>query len=167
MPRITIFLQLQMHPLFQQPYSGTNMPFITYPQQNGQVAVIVPADPSLSIEDIAAKDVPAGVPYKIVDFLNIDNTFFNSYIFDETQGAVLDFSKAQAQQTGTFNQIVYDEYAHRAVKTLSGISNTLPDSDWKTLVTNAQFAIATATTTEQLVAAIVPVQEAIAANAAI
>jgi hypothetical protein len=143
------------------------MPFITYPQENGRVAVIIPADPSLSIQQIADKDVPAGATYAIVESLNIDNTFFNSYVFDQTFGAVLDFSKAQNQQTNTLNQIVYNEYAHRAVKTLSGLSNILADADWKTLVANAQSSISSATTTEQLVAAIEPVQAAITANAAI
>jgi hypothetical protein len=143
------------------------MPFITYPQANGQVAVIIPADTSLSIEEIAQKDVPAGTPYAIVESINLDNAFFDAYVFDKIAGAVLYFSKAQTQQTNTLNRLVYNENANRAVKTLSGISNILNDSDWKTLVTNAQFAIATSTIIEELIAAIVPVQEAITANAAI
>jgi hypothetical protein len=49
---------------------------IIYPTDEG-VAVIVPADCGLSIEEIAAKDVPAGKPYKIVDVADIpsDRTF--------------------------------------------------------------------------------------------
>ena len=39
---------------------------IIYPTDEG-VAVIVPADCGLSIEEIAAKDVPAGKPFQIVD----------------------------------------------------------------------------------------------------
>ena len=140
------------------------MPFIIFPQADNKLAVIIPTG---DIND-AIKDVPEGKHYSIVDSLeNVDNEFFNSYIFDENQGAVLDFSKAQLQQTNTLNKLVYNENANRAVKTLSGISNVLPDADWKTLVTNAEFAIATSTTIEELIAAIVPVQEAIVANAAI
>jgi hypothetical protein len=71
------------------------MPFITYPQPNGQVAVIIPADPSLSIEEIAAKDVPAGVPYKIVDSLEIDNDYFNAYEFHAEDGAEVNIDKAK------------------------------------------------------------------------
>ena len=51
---------------------------IIYPTDEGGVAVIVPAaECGLSIEEIAAKDVPAGKPYKIVDLSDIpeDRTF--------------------------------------------------------------------------------------------
>ena len=41
---------------------------IMYPTDDGGVAVIIPApECGLTIEEIAAKDVPAGKPYKIVD----------------------------------------------------------------------------------------------------
>lgn len=51
---------------------------IIYPTDDGGVAIIVPAPSSgLTIEQIAAKDVPAGKPYKIVDAADIptDRTF--------------------------------------------------------------------------------------------
>ena len=50
---------------------------IVYPTDDGGVAVIVPADCGLTIEQIAAKDVPAGKPYEIVDVSEIpsDRTF--------------------------------------------------------------------------------------------
>jgi hypothetical protein len=50
---------------------------IIYPTDDG-VAIIVPADEcGLTIEQIAAKDVPAGKPYQIVDVADIpsDRTF--------------------------------------------------------------------------------------------
>jgi hypothetical protein len=49
---------------------------IIYPTDDG-VAVIVPADCGLSIEEIAAKDVPAGKPFQIVDVSEVpsDRTF--------------------------------------------------------------------------------------------
>jgi hypothetical protein len=139
------------------------MSFIIYPQENGQVAVIIPAG---DVND-AIKDIPFGKKYKIVDSLNINNDFFNSYIFDENQGAVLDFSKAKSQQNSNLNQLVYTENGHRAIKTLSGLTNVLSDSDWKTLLNISQAAIDNSTTTNELVSAIVPVQEAINANSAI
>ena len=55
---------------------------IIYPTDNGGVAVIVPApECGLTIEQIAAKDVPAGKPYKIVDVADIpsDRTFRNAW----------------------------------------------------------------------------------------
>ena len=56
---------------------------IIYPTDDGGVAVIVPADCGLTIEEIAAKDVPAGVSYKIVDVADIpeDRTFRNAWEF--------------------------------------------------------------------------------------
>ena len=54
---------------------------IIYPTDDG-VAIIVPAaECGLTIEEIAAKDVPAGKPYKIVDVADIktDRTFRNAW----------------------------------------------------------------------------------------
>lgn len=50
---------------------------IIYPTDDGGVAVIVPADCGLTIEEIAAKDVPAGKPFEIVDVSEVpsDRTF--------------------------------------------------------------------------------------------
>ena len=51
---------------------------VIYPTDDGGVAVVVPAPNSgLTIQEIAAKDVPAGKPYKIVDVADIpsDRTF--------------------------------------------------------------------------------------------
>jgi hypothetical protein len=51
---------------------------IIYPTDDGGVAVIVPAaECGLSIEEIAAKDVPQGKPFKIVEDTEIptDRTF--------------------------------------------------------------------------------------------
>jgi hypothetical protein len=54
---------------------------IVYPTDDGGVAIIVPADCGLTIEQIAAKDVPAGKPYQIVDVADIpnDRTFRNAW----------------------------------------------------------------------------------------
>jgi hypothetical protein len=51
---------------------------IIYPTDDGGVAVVVPAPNSgLTIEQIAAKDVPAGKPFEIVDVSEVpsDRTF--------------------------------------------------------------------------------------------
>jgi len=58
---------------------------IIYPTDDGGVAVIVPVDCGKTIEEIAAKDVPAGKPYKIVDVSEIpsDRTFRNAWEVDE------------------------------------------------------------------------------------
>lgn len=59
---------------------------IIYQNQEGNVAVIVPApECGLTIEEIAAKDVPAGKPYKIVDVSEIptDRSQRNAWTVDE------------------------------------------------------------------------------------
>jgi len=59
---------------------------IIYPTDEGGVAVIIPAtECGLTIEEIAAKDVPAGKPYKIVDVADIpsDRTFRGAWEFTE------------------------------------------------------------------------------------
>jgi len=59
---------------------------IIYPTDDGGVAVIVPAaECGLSIEAIAAKDVPAGKPFKIIDASEIpsDRTFRNAWEYTE------------------------------------------------------------------------------------
>jgi hypothetical protein len=54
---------------------------IIYPTDDGGVAIIVPADCGLTIDEIAAKDVPEGKPYKIVDVTDIptDRTFRDAW----------------------------------------------------------------------------------------
>lgn len=72
------------------------MKYITYPQADNKLAVIIPADSSLAIEEIAAKDVPANTPYKIVETLDLDNEYFNAYEFDAELGAKVNIEKAKA-----------------------------------------------------------------------
>jgi hypothetical protein len=59
---------------------------IIYPSDDGGVAIIIPADCGLTIEEVARKDVPAGVAYKIVDVADIpsDRTFRNAWEADFT-----------------------------------------------------------------------------------
>jgi hypothetical protein len=54
---------------------------IIYPTDDGGVAIIIPSDCGLTIDEIATKDVPTGKPYKIVDVSDIptDRTFRNAW----------------------------------------------------------------------------------------
>lgn len=57
---------------------------IIYSTPEGGVAIIIPAvECGLTIEQIAEKDVPAGVPFKVVDVSEIpsDRTFRNAWEF--------------------------------------------------------------------------------------
>ena len=58
---------------------------IIYQNDTGGVAVLIPAECGLTIEQIAAKDVPTGKPYKIVDVAEIptDREWRNEWTVDE------------------------------------------------------------------------------------
>jgi len=58
---------------------------IIYQNDTGGVAVLTPADCGLTIEQIAAKDVPTGKVYKIVDAADIptDREWRDSWTVDE------------------------------------------------------------------------------------
>lgn len=61
---------------------------IIYPNDKGGVSVVVPTPEYLkshTIEELAAKDVPAGTPYQIVDANDIpsDRTFRNAWTYEE------------------------------------------------------------------------------------
>ena len=63
------------------------MNYVIYPNDDGGVSILIPAPEALetmTIEEIAAKDVPAGKPYKIVDVSDIpsDRTFRNAWEAD-------------------------------------------------------------------------------------
>ena len=61
---------------------------IIYPTDDGGVSIIIPAPEALetmTIEEIAAKDVPSGKPFKIVAAEDIpsDRTFRNAWEYSE------------------------------------------------------------------------------------
>ena len=58
---------------------------IIYQNDTGGVAVLIPADCGLTIEQIAAKDVPTGKAYKIVDVADVptDREWRNEWTVDE------------------------------------------------------------------------------------
>ena len=59
---------------------------IIYPSDNGGVCIIIPApECGLTIEQIAAKDVPAGKPFKIVDVSEIptDRSMRDAWVWSD------------------------------------------------------------------------------------
>ena len=62
---------------------------IIYPGDNGNIALVMPTG-ELPIEQVAAKDVPAGKPYLIVDYSDIpeDHTFFGAWEADFSNAEV-------------------------------------------------------------------------------
>lgn len=59
------------------------MKYVIYPNGLGGVAMMSPAE-GWTVEVVARKDVPAGVPYKIVNAEDLpqDHTFFNAWEAD-------------------------------------------------------------------------------------
>ena len=63
---------------------------VIYKTEDGGVAILVPTSDALqnyTIQQIAEKDVPEGLPYKIVDISEIssDRTFRNAWEIDESE----------------------------------------------------------------------------------
>jgi len=61
---------------------------IIYSNDDGGVSILIPTEEYLAehtIEELAAKDVPAGKPYKIVDVTDIptDRTFRDAWEYQE------------------------------------------------------------------------------------
>jgi hypothetical protein len=68
---------------------------IIYSNPDGSVAVIIPTG-ELSIEDVAAKDVPEGITYEIVDdnAIPVDRFFRNAWVANGT-AVHIDLDKAK------------------------------------------------------------------------
>ena len=63
---------------------------IVFKNQDNSIGIITPSDEALSlysIEQIAKKDVPHNLPYKIVedDVIPTDREFRNAWIIDDTE----------------------------------------------------------------------------------
>jgi hypothetical protein len=86
---------------------------IIFQNESGGVSVIIPTG-KLPIEDIAQKDVPAGVPYLIVDAIDVpdDRTFRNAWEADFSNpdghglGADAYFAAKAAEEAAVAEQTV-------------------------------------------------------------
>ena len=60
---------------------------IIYKNTDGTISIIIPADCGLTIEQIAQKDVPTELSYKIVNVSDIssDRTFRNAWTIDDAE----------------------------------------------------------------------------------
>ena len=60
---------------------------IIYKNTDGSIAIIIPANCGLTVEQIARKDVPTGLKYKIVDVSEVpsDREFRNAWTIDEAE----------------------------------------------------------------------------------
>ena len=60
---------------------------IIYKNSDGTISIIIPTDCGLTVEQIARKDVPTGLNYKIVDASEIpsDREFRNAWTIDDSE----------------------------------------------------------------------------------
>ena len=60
---------------------------IIYKNADGTIGIVVPANCVLTVEQIAKKDVPTGLKYKIVDVSEIssDRTFRDAWTIDDAE----------------------------------------------------------------------------------
>ena len=60
---------------------------ILYKNADGTIAIIIPANCGLTVEQIAQKDVPTGLKYKIVNVSEIssDRTFRDAWTIDDEE----------------------------------------------------------------------------------
>jgi len=138
---------------------------IIFTNDNGGVSVTVPTG-ELDIQATKAKDTPSHS--MIVDDSTLpqgaDAQFFDAWVLNGSTVSV-DLTKAKAFANNNLNAMAKAEVSHRTTNAGIGIENKLSDADWLALLTTARTAISSATTTQQLLDAITPVQSAITANA--
>jgi len=60
---------------------------IIYKNTDGSIAIIIPADCGLTVDQIAKKDVPTGKSYKIVDISEVpsDREFRDAWTIDDAE----------------------------------------------------------------------------------
>ena len=60
---------------------------IIYKDNEGNLAVIIPIDNNLTIEQIARKDVPTGKPYKIIEETDLPNSreYRNAWTINDSE----------------------------------------------------------------------------------
>jgi len=128
------------------------MQVIIHANSNGGVSVTVPTG-ELPINEVLVKDCPAGAI--IVDDSVLpqgaDAQFFDAW---ELSGSTVtvNFEKAKAIKLAQFNANAVAEAQKRQLNTLAAIDNAVSDADFTASLVAGRTAIASATTTAQLVA---------------
>jgi hypothetical protein len=125
---------------------------IIHTNSNGGVSVTVPTG-EISVQAVLEKDCPSGAI--IVDDSVLpqgaDAQFFDAW---ELSGSTVtvNFAKAQAIKLAQFNASAVQEAQKRQLNTLAEIANEVADADFTASLTAGRTAIASATTTAELVA---------------
>lgn len=126
---------------------------IIYQNPTGtNVCVCVPTG-ELSINEVLAKDCPAGAI--IVDDSVLpqgdDAKFFDAWELNSGQVTV-NLETAKAHKLSAYNANAVQEAQKRQLNTLAGLENTPDDATWSAKLTADRNAIASATSTTELAA---------------
>ena len=79
------------------------MKVILYPNIDNSLSVVSP-NADLPIERVIELSVPKNTPYKVVENLNIDDSFFDAYEYDNSLGAKLNLSEAKQVHLNRFRR---------------------------------------------------------------
>ena len=125
---------------------------IIFTNDNGGVSVCIPTG-ELPINEVLAKDCPEGAI--IVDDSifpqGADSKFVDAWELVGTTVS-LNFSKAQFIKLNQYNSQALQIAQQRQLNTLAGIENIPDDNTWLSSLTAGRSAIASATTTNELLA---------------
>ena len=125
---------------------------IIYTNSNGSVSACFPTG-EIPIEEVLAKDCPQGAI--IVDDSTFprgaDAQFFNAWELNGTTITV-NFAKAQEFKLSQYNAFATEAAQKRQLNTLANIPNTIDDATFIANLASDRAAIASATTTNQLIA---------------
>jgi hypothetical protein len=125
---------------------------IVYTEEDGGVAVCTPTG-ELSIEEVLAKDCPAGAI--IIDDSALPQgagaQFQEAWELNGTTITV-NFDKAKVEKMTQFNSAALTVAQKRQANTLIGIPNIPDDSTWMATLTTGRNGITTATTLDELAA---------------
>jgi hypothetical protein len=80
-----------------------------------------------------------------------DAQFFDAWVLNGNTVSV-NFTQAKAQKLAQFNYFAVEIAATRGTNTIAGLPNTPDDATWSASLTAGRAAIASATTTAELVA---------------
>jgi len=63
------------------------MPLVTFPNPDGSLAILIPVDTTVPLEEIIARSLPPGTPHFVCDSIDRDPSFHDAYDFDPTTGS--------------------------------------------------------------------------------
>jgi hypothetical protein len=124
---------------------------------DGQVAVCYPSG-EVDINSVLENDCPPGA--QIVDDSIIpqgsDSKFFNAWELNDNGTITVNFSTAQQIYLQWYNTAAVSAYQTRTTNTAVGLTNTIDDATWTANIVAGRAAIASSTSTSDLLAINLP-----------